>query len=195
MLLFLLICLFVIGDGPHVNTQHVTDTRSTTTESTDQIGSIMKENAVLLKRINDLEKENRLINDTCTRNQVGFHAMLLANPFVSIGGYQTLVFDNVKTNVGNGYNKQNGVFTAPVPGLYSFSTTVRFNQQIRDVYFVMLKNADSVCNVYKGNEDTMATCTAVVNLEEGDHVYIENTNVPASAPMGHGYSSFSGFLI
>ncbi|XP_069108127.1 complement C1q tumor necrosis factor-related protein 3-like [Argopecten irradians] len=195
MLLFLLICLFVIGDGPHVNTQHVTDTRSTTTESTDQIGSIMKENAVLLKRINDLEKENRLINNTCTRNQVGFHAMLWATPFVSIEGYQTLIFDNVKTNVGNAYNKQNGVFTAPVPGLYSFSTTVHFNQQIREVYFVMLKNADRVCNVYKGDEDTVATCAAVLSLEEGDHVYIQNTNVGVGQVMGHDYSSFSGFLI
>jgi hypothetical protein len=39
----------------------------------------------------------------------------------------TIIFDNVTTNVGSGYNGATGVFTAPSTGYYSFSATIYFN--------------------------------------------------------------------
>ncbi|XP_060588636.1 complement C1q-like protein 2 [Ruditapes philippinarum] len=37
-----------------------------------------------------------------------------------VGDHQTIVFDTVTTNVGNGYNPVDGIFTAPVDGIYVF---------------------------------------------------------------------------
>jgi hypothetical protein len=35
-----------------------------------------------------------------------------------------LVFDTVKTNVGNGYNRYSGMFTAPLSGLYALACSI-----------------------------------------------------------------------
>ena len=34
------------------------------------------------------------------------------------------VYDTVETNLGNGYNKTSGIFTAPTSGLYAFTWTL-----------------------------------------------------------------------
>ena len=38
--------------------------------------------------------------------------------------YQSIIFEVVKVNRRGGYNNTNGIFTAPVSGIYSFSTTL-----------------------------------------------------------------------
>ena len=37
---------------------------------------------------------------------------------------QPIIFEAVKVNRGGGYNNQHGTFTAPVSGIYAFSTTL-----------------------------------------------------------------------
>jgi hypothetical protein len=39
---------------------------------------------------------------------------------IPLGPHQTLKFDRVVTNAGNGYDPTTGLFTAPVAGYYAF---------------------------------------------------------------------------
>ncbi len=55
----------------------------------------------------------------------------------------SLVFDSVFTNHGNAYNRYNGVFTAPSPGLYSFTANILFrSSQYPHVYSPILMTDD-----------------------------------------------------
>ncbi|OWF56505.1 uncharacterized protein LOC110446775 [Mizuhopecten yessoensis] len=131
---------------------------------------------------------------TISGNQVGFYVTLRGLRGVSLGSHQTIPFDNVVTNVGNGYSKMNGIFSAPVDGIYSFTAIVR-SYMNSEAHLIITKNGERIGNVYKGDQDRTATCTAVLVLNAGDHVYVQNTNASVTDLFGFDYSSFSGFLI
>ena len=51
---------------------------------------------------------------------VFFSAVLSSGGYTSLTKDKVIVFDQVISNEGNAYNKQNGIFTCPLDGFYSF---------------------------------------------------------------------------
>nr|XP_022294885.1 complement C1q-like protein 4 [Crassostrea virginica] len=107
----------------------------------------------------------------------------------------TLVFPKVITNVGNGYNPSDGVFTAPRAGVYVFFVNVQsYGSQIIFADIV-LNGAIKVKILATGNYNAGPNL-AVLSLQTGDRVWVEHY-------FGQGYSTyfggllttFSGFLI
>ena len=111
-----------------------------------------------------------------------------------------LVFPNVITNVGNGYNPTDGVFTAPLAGVYVFFVNVQgyYNQHIYVAIVlngapkVMAMSHNDVMQSYKAGPNM-----AVLYLQTGDRVWVHHFD-------GSGYytysgicpiTTFSGFLI
>ncbi|XP_069109615.1 heavy metal-binding protein HIP-like [Argopecten irradians] len=97
-----------------------------------EIHELKAENKELKGRMEDLATENNELKDYLRlqlrahqkRDEVesiGFSATLSSD--VALGDNQIIVFDNVVTNNGNGYDFRLGQFTAPVTGLYAFSVT------------------------------------------------------------------------
>ena len=109
---------------------------------------------------------------------------------------ETLIFNSVILNVGNGYNPSTGVFTSPVAGTYIFYVTaVEYNKQYLMVDIVL--NSVSKVKLVGDNEAVYQTGTnmVVLNLQKGDSVWVRHS-------QGNGYYShnvpittFSGFMI
>lgn len=91
------------------------------------------------------------------------------------GKNHILVFDDVKTNVGLAYNKHNGMFTAPVNGVYVFIWTVvcgrhnfNFSQLVinSNPFGAILTDSDGIDDIHT------VTGSVVAELNQGDVVYI-----------------------
>ncbi|XP_060602853.1 caprin-2-like [Ruditapes philippinarum] len=127
--------------------------------------------------------------------QVAFFAKM-ENHLEHAGVHQPFIFENVVTNIGNGYNPHLGSFVAPVSGTYVFSTTlVSFFHVSGNAQFV--KNGKAITTMYvsgveSGNDTTGQTI--VLQLQKGDDVTVQNL-VSDKSFYGHGHSIFSGFLL
>lgn len=108
-----------------------------------------------------------------------------------------VIYDNVITNDGNGYNPSTGIFTASADGLYFFSwtTTTQANK-----YFLtyLAVNGNMVARNHAGlvTVNSSASQTVVVHLKTHDKVNIkvEDQYVGQFIRSG-GWSTFSGFMI
>lgn len=76
---------------------------------------------------------------------IGFSAVLSNGTL--LGHHQTIKYDKVLTNYGNGYGKCSGHFTAPLKGLYMFSCTVMAING-HDVSVAMVKNDQNMMLAY-----------------------------------------------
>ena len=110
----------------------------------------------------------------------------------------TLVFPKVITNVGNGYNPSDGIFTAPIVGLYVFFVNVQ-SYASHEIWVDIVLNGNSkvrgMANTDNWQNFETASNLAVLSLQKGDRVWVEHA-------LGKGYFSlsvvlttFSGFLV
>ena len=107
----------------------------------------------------------------------------------------TLVFPKVITNVVNGYNPSDGVFTAPRVGVYVFFVNVQSNNNQVIYVDIALNGARKVRTMAITNNDAGPNL-AVLSLQTGDRVWVKHNG-------GQGYythsdgpiTTFSGFLI
>lgn len=119
------------------------------------------------------------------------------NAYLHVGHDETLKFDLVKTNIGAGYDSFTGIFVAPNPGTYHF-TSVVYNAAVGDdVIIQMNKNKNILVVGYsaittKGERHVM---NAVVQLQKGDHIFIKHRGPSVDYIRGDLHSSFSGFEI
>lgn len=109
----------------------------------------------------------------------------------------TLVFPEVITNVGNGYNETDGVFTAPLQGEYVFFVNVQSNGNQHIYVHIMLNGIDQVTAIAFGNNYNYYEAggnLAVLTLQKEDRVWIEHYEGQGFHYDGH-LTTFSGFLL
>jgi hypothetical protein len=120
-----------------------------------------------------------------------------------------LIYPNVQVNRGNHYNASNGVFTAPVAGVYHFSWSSIGNNG-NDVWRYWIRVNDiTFLGDYHLRIDTGATGSeygtngnrsVIINLYANDTVRIYFRNDAGSAMYGinetsNSYHNFMGYLI
>lgn len=109
---------------------------------------------------------------------VAFYAYMSASePNPSL--HHALIFDEVKTNVGGGYNQFSGMFTAPSPGLYVITWTIYTGDHGQTAFFIYVNHnvfgatfgeTDNNQNDFDSDSGSM-----VVNLNAHDNVYIRTS--------------------
>lgn len=114
----------------------------------------------------------------------------------------TVKFQNLVTNDGNGFDHISGIFRAPIRGLYFFSVVI-LSHAGEDMETEIVKNGDGYFRTYSGDSTTWnaGRQSTVLQLDTGDQVWIRILNLVPSVNngnvriFGYGFSSFSGFLI
>lgn len=107
-------------------------------------------------------------------------------------------FDGVRTNIGEGYHWDSGLFRAPLSGCYVFNVSLVTNpEKVCEVQ--LMKNGEQWMKLYAGCLKYFGTGTnmAVMQLAKGDEVWIQAHGKLYSKGVvldGSLFCSFSGFL-
>lgn len=133
---------------------------------------------------------------------VAFYAYLSTSDR-SLGLHHTLIFDTVITNVGGSYNQHDGVFTAPISGVYVFNWNL-YSSYHGDIISELMVNSDRKggrrSDSLTVTEDHSSSGRVVVDISQGDIVFIRtHTTHQLSGSListpGSYESSFSGWLL
>lgn len=115
---------------------------------------------------------------------------------LTLGVGQTVKYDAVLTNDGNGYDNRTGVFVCPVAGTYMFVVDSLSHPRI---WLELKVNRQTVGRLHvsphqNGDPLVQISRTVIVKLRPGDHVKIENIadNGIVYSDM---YSGFTGILL
>ncbi|KAK3085914.1 hypothetical protein FSP39_010530 [Pinctada imbricata] len=129
------------------------------------------------------------------RKMVAFNAYL-SNDLKSIAANTIIVFDKTGINVGNAYNTSNGVFTAPVDGVYAFHWTVLTPKGAFTAIYIQVNGQHK--HVLFGDARLYpswysASQSYVTELKRGDRVNLITNG--RSRQYVHDYSSFNGYRL
>ncbi|XP_039632940.1 complement C1q-like protein 4 isoform X3 [Perca fluviatilis] len=154
------------------------------------------------EQVSQLKTEVDKLKQQQQGRQVAFSASLSAGgPAVTLGPFPsapTLVFAHVVTNIGNAYNPNSGVFTAPVRGAYNFQWWVgAFGNNGWGSGSWLVKNADQLFMAYEQQAAGFMSSSKGMTLllEVGDIVFIRlQANTAVFDDPGH-HNTFSGHLL
>ncbi|XP_052703692.1 complement C1q-like protein 3 [Crassostrea angulata] len=180
MLLNLLLALwFSLRGAAYAGNKSQTDTRTKVGLLKSLIYDNAKEIVILdssaLKQLIQLSSDNY---SSTTVRRVSFSVSLRPKE-LKLGAGQSVKYDEVLTNEGNGYNDRTGVFTCPVAGTYMFVVD-SLSQPGIWLHLKVNKNVVGKLHVsssgYNGNPLIQISRTVIVRLKPGDHVKIENAS-------------------
>lgn len=111
----------------------------------------------------------------------------------------TLVFSNAPTNIGGGYHAVNGVFTAPLGGVYVFICKITEGQNSEGPTIYFVKNGASqgsnVGNEGPTNSFRSSSSSIVLELIPGDRVWVKVVGSSLYYRTILGEQMLTGFLL
>ena len=126
------------------------------------------------------------------KKTVAFSANVMAKP-LELGAGQTVIYDKVLTNDGNGYDDRTGVFTCPVAGTYMFVVDSHSpGPTWLHIYLNKIRVASLFVAGGHNHPYLQMSRTVVLKLKKGDHVKVVNSAKNKGNVFHEGYSGFSG---
>jgi hypothetical protein len=109
-------------------------------------------------------------------------------------------FDEVSVNEGNHFNSGDGIFVAPVSGIYQFSwTTLTVSSKLAETELRVDNVIKETLHISLGTGTISGTKVVLCKVKKGDHVWIQTSNVYVSNTFvvanANAKSSFTGMLI
>ncbi|KAK7910392.1 hypothetical protein WMY93_015076 [Mugilogobius chulae] len=151
--------------------------------------------------INKLKEENEELkkNTGKASPQVAFSVSLADVQEVYKGPCtdKTLVFKRVFSNVGNAYDSNTGIFTAPVAGSYFFTfNTYGYNSHTTGA--ILMKNSQIQVSTYESVSSDGADSSSnsvLLTLVPGDTLHLELWDNGRVFDNANGHTTFTGFLV
>ncbi|CAC5383069.1 C1QL [Mytilus coruscus] len=149
---------------------------------------------------------NETVHEVIITQQKDFEALLKTRHIVAFSAYrisqqkltsphENFKFDNVWTNIGNGYDPSTGIFTAPHQGVYHFSA-VAVSVNGKTLYLKLVHNNKSTSGSWvTGLGYKTGTMDVIFNLQKGDKMSVGATGGYALYSDINKYATFSGYLI
>ena len=135
-------------------------------------------------------------------NQPRFRAHTTSNTDITTAA--TIIYNATTLNVGSHYNTSNGQFTAPVAGLYTFTSVHYHNYGTAgEVRLALFKNGSELENSRHSRSTSVnyydrIRLTTELELAANDYVYITGQGIGGGqlhTSSGLGYSDFFGHLV
>uniref|UniRef100_A0A668A4M1 Cerebellin 18 n=1 Tax=Myripristis murdjan TaxID=586833 RepID=A0A668A4M1_9TELE len=108
----------------------------------------------------------------------------------------------ISLNHGSGYNPALGIFTAPRPGLYSFSFSAysRVRRSGDRMYYKvqLMRNGEVMASTWEDNREDVedsSTQTVLLQLQRGGQVYVQLLTGRQLCGDINGLNTFSGYLL
>ena len=111
-----------------------------------------------------------------------------------------VTFDEAPSNIGNHFNLGTNKFTCQIPGTYVFTFTIGVYKDV-EIMNSLVKNGVVILNAHSRSNFihnfSQNTMTAILNLVQGDQVWVQFTwwNGRMVYSDGNKLTSFSGFLL
>ncbi|CAC5365379.1 C1QL [Mytilus coruscus] len=149
---------------------------------------------------------NRTIEELTARQQKDYETLMEKRTIVAFSAYTTkpqtitsntnIKFENVWTNIGNGYDPSTGIFTAPRQGVYHMSAVV-MSKNKWELYLHLKHNNEYTAGSYiTGDGYKTGTFDVVFSLQKGDKVSVgSKANSFTVFSNSDQYTTFSGHLI
>ena len=138
---------------------------------------------------------------------VVFEAIRTENPVCSSGrgppstaylcSSSVVTFTTVRINLGQGF-LDNGTFVAPSDGIYHFEVSIIANRDAQLVMKTTQSNQKFTMydRIYSGRYERTITKTAILKMEMGNGIYVENEGIINSVHASTTYPlTFKGFKI
>ncbi|XP_062376376.1 uncharacterized protein LOC134064470 [Sardina pilchardus] len=165
------------------------------------VEQLRSENAAHAINLSLTVSEVAVLKKEREQRRVSFSASLLASGNGHTGPFSAatpLVYRHVFTNVGDGYNPNTGIFTAPVRGVYHFVVFLHGVGSSTVTALSLHKNGEHVAIAYSHQSSGSVNPSngASLLLEERDVVYVKlwpNARVYDNAQ--YHFTTFSGHLL
>ncbi|XP_076135701.1 complement C1q-like protein 4 [Alosa pseudoharengus] len=162
---------------------------------TDTLTRLQAQVEELKDRLTIAEKELKEVKDV---PKVAFSASLGGNGGVEAGSfYKKLIYKDVITNIGEAYNKETGMFTVPVRGVYYVRMTAN-GPTDKTLSAVLYKGYETLLIVHEqpsGEGSDTASNGATFLLEKGDQLQVKlwpNTQIWDNSNR---HSTITAFLL
>uniref|UniRef100_A0A3Q2DNB3 C1q domain-containing protein n=1 Tax=Cyprinodon variegatus TaxID=28743 RepID=A0A3Q2DNB3_CYPVA len=134
------------------------------------------------------------------QHRLAFSASLLASGSANIGPFNThiiLVFRHIVTNIGNAYNPNTGMFTAPVKGVYHFEFhTYGPGNPEKPTTAALFKNEQQILATYEfqiNGHTASNSCTLLLHVGDVVFLCMWANSIIRDTPSHH--TTFSGHLL
>ena len=130
---------------------------------------------------------------------VAFYSYIASDTTHELQTHQTLIYDTVKLNKGNGYHGDDGIFIVPHTGTYAFAWTLGVSN-VGWVTTEIVINGQKYGRAFADGDDKtddvgFGTGFVIAEVNVGDHVYIRTHDNSHPVLFGDGVTSFSGWKL